>query len=172
VRWGGFYQPKNSGLGSEEEPETLQRMQRFKERYSAPLVPPQAVEDGLPEAAETNVKTLAEEPELPAEVLVEESEPVLTEPIVTEASAAEAAPAVPPSPTPSAMRPAGSARAKRRERLLELARQNATMPLPETVRYPEPEKTEEEQEAQKAEKHQAKEALRERVWRLMGGLLP
>lgn len=77
-----------------------------------------------------------------------------------------------PTPTTPSARPAhsryGSAQERKRERLLELARKNAQMPLPETVQY----KTPEEPEKVKEEKRQARMAIRQRLWKLMGGYLP
>ena len=92
-----------------------------------------------------------------------------------------ASPASPSTPTPSSPVPfpesSISKRAQRREKLLELARMNAQQPLPETLKQRELEaqKTAEEEAAQKAkdeEKAKNPRAIRERLWRLMGGLLP
>jgi hypothetical protein len=63
---------------------------------------------------------------------------------------------------------AGAAKLSRRERILNLARQNARTPLPKLPEKPQPppeaEKIDEESERQGKER-----TIRERLWRLVGG---
>lgn len=133
--------------------------------------------DTIAEEVFTSQADDAAPPDMP-DLLVSEPEPVEPEP-------SEALPDVDPSPAPSAyVEPASSAafslnptgRSKRRERLLELARLNAQRPLPASA-FPSPSApTEEEQKKQdmaadKAKTRAAKDSIRERLWKLMGGKL-
>ena len=75
-----------------------------------------------------------------------------------------------PTPMPAAAKQAQASTAKisRRERILDLARQNARTPLPKQPEKPQPppeaEKIDEETERQGKER-----TIRERLWRLVGG---
>ena len=89
-------------------------------------------------------------------------------------AAAEAAASNPTTDAPSTEEPAakqaqatGRAKLNRRERILQLARQNARTPLPKLPEKPQPppeaEKTEE------SERQGKERTIRERLWRLVGG---
>ncbi|KAI0684848.1 hypothetical protein BC835DRAFT_591305 [Cytidiella melzeri] len=175
VSWGGFYQPAGSALDVKGESKTI-RMLKLKERYGTVQDEP-AVEP----KEEAQVQSVEIEPEVVAEVEVAatSAEPV---PDPTESPEVSAQPIPsPPSPSqPQATKPPASAQARRRERLLQLARKNAQMPLPPSVRYkkpdvepPKPEEVlEKEREEKREEKRKEREATRQRVWKLMGGWFP
>lgn len=77
----------------------------------------------------------------------------------------EAEPTPEPQPEPPRI-------SKRRERLLQLARQNARTPLPESVKIRTPEEEAQRRaafEEQKEQEKRTKETVRDRLWKLMGG---
>lgn len=87
----------------------------------------------------------------------------------------ETSSSIPPSTPTPIQSSTTSKRALRKEKLLELARQNAQQPLPEALKARELDSqvlSEEEKEKETKGGKGEKQAVRERLWRLMGGLLP
>lgn len=126
------------------------------------------------------------EEDMPAEEVVasqlEEAHiPGAPEVLKSQAEQADIAPAADPALSPAATQEAPyplprPGQSKRRERLLELARYNAQQSLPASVFPPPSDSTEEEQrhkhaEEEKARARAAKDSIRQRLWRLMGGSL-
>lgn len=181
VRWGGFYQPipststEASADPARSDP-SLERMTVLKERFA---------EEGREQAVQsepdvTQDDSVDAEPFLssPDETAAPDSfDPPLSQPEPTSATSLEVNP--PPSPSdPSPppcdvpYQPQQHGRSRRRERLLELARFNAQQPLPSSV-IPAPatdgEQKKQEAMDQRAKIKTARESIRERLWKLMGG---
>lgn len=112
------------------------------------------------------------EPDVPfyeaAEVEVEvEATPGLQEESL-QASSESVLDALPLPPVEQAA-PAQSAISKRRQKLLELARQNARTPLPPSAVPLTPEQREAKRKEAREEEDEMKKTVRERLWKLMGG---
>lgn len=183
VQWGGFYSPPAPPQPLSEEDILL----GAKLPSSKPLPEPSRRHMELYlKKWQPRVQHLLSKPKLEAEEGVEEDRTVATAadvprtiavehllqqdmheepPVEAEAEAAEVE--LPLEPEPEQHRSS-----KRRERLLALARQNARTPLPDSVRIL---TTEEEAQRraelaqQKEEEKRAKESVRDRLWKLIGG---
>ncbi|KAI0087147.1 hypothetical protein BDY19DRAFT_956379 [Irpex rosettiformis] len=182
--------------GSESAPLELTRMQKLKQRYGGQSQSPAAEEikgevEGE-EALEILTENQTPEQELVDDVVMEVEIDAVTEPAPPElaslpkdeeasAPAPEISPSPPqtasPTPSDSSSRSSTlSKRAQRKEKLLDLARMNAQEPLPEALKQRELEAQkqleEEAAEKERQEKERNPRAIRERLWKLMGGLLP
>lgn len=188
IGWGGFYQsPANESVAivTSSTPSTpaLSHMSHIQAKFSK-LESEASLASEVEEEVEATA-TSETEAMNPDELLLSEGEETRSDaaddlaevfadqntsgelPLSEESSSLPS----PASETLQQLHPPVYARSKRRERLLDLARQNATRPL--TVKPSKPALDDEQQkltqEDEKARERMARETIRQRLWKLMGG---
>lgn len=181
VQWGGFYTPPPPPNPVGQDPSASEQVQHtvpeVPRRHMAAAVRSWTQKLGADAFVEKQRvrKPVVEiqddvEPDVPfyeaAEVEVEVDAAPQEESL--QASPESVLDALPLPPVEQAA-PVQSAISKRRQKLLELARQNARTPLPPSAVPLTPEQREAKRKEAREEEDEMKKTVRERLWKLMGG---